>query len=685
MPRKTPKTQEIPSTAGTLISANLADQMKQDYGDYAMAVLLGRAIPDLYDGLKPAARRILQTMWEEGLLPDKKFVKCARVTGLTLAYYHPQGSCYGTLVNMATDWNNNVPWVNGHGNFGSSVDGPAAERYTEAKLRPSAVDILLQDKATWETRPNYDGSRQEAIRFNTALPTILLNGDAGIAVGFATTLAPHNLRDVVKATELACKFGNDKEVNANRKKARELLLPDFPTGCDIVNDEQLLNYTQTGSGSIRCRARYETSIEKRDGRAKDRGVVTFTNLPPRINPEKLGEQIKDALDKGKIDGIAEVRDESDLSGDRISVIAKPGVDAEQLAQQLFATTDLDSKYPAKTLVIDGTRPVELSPVEICQKWFSWRMDCLERKFRHERDIAEARLEIVEGFLKAIKIIDKVIKIIRSSPSAKEALTTLVTDRTLKFTGDQARAILEMKLRQLTGLDQTELEAEKEQLEELLVDLNDLIDQPTSRAVRLYKVMAELAKRHGEARRSALIEPPAGFTKVTSSGATKRDQAPRGAKPRFMLVDQKKGIVSQAKGPRGALVLDQKDKVIFFTQDGLLRKVPATFKGPVGESYTPVILAKRETEVALRKYLCVFKLGEMLKAIVFEGESLCKVTSKGKSAIPDGAELVHFDEKPFTVTFASKRKKPIELTLASVKLGKPGGTGTKIANLCDLAE
>jgi hypothetical protein len=153
----------------------------------------------------------------------------------------------------------------------------------------------------------------------------------------------------------------------------------------------------------------------------------------------------------------------------------------------------------------------------------------------------------------------------------------------------------------------------------------------------------------------------------------------------MLVDQKKGIVSQAKGPRGALVLDQKDKVIFFTQDGLLRKVPATFKGPVGESYTPVILAKRETEVALRKYLCVFKLGEMLKAIVFEGESLCKVTSKGKSAIPDGAELVHFDEKPFTVTFASKRKKPIELTLASVKLGKPGGTGTKIANLCDLAE
>ena len=671
---------------GTVVSANLADQMKQDYGDYALAVLLGRAVPDLYDGLKPAARRILQTMFEEGLLPDKKFVKCARVTGLTLAYYHPQGSCYGTLVNMATSWNNNVPWVNGHGNFGSSVDGPAAERYTEAKLRPAAVDILLQDKATWETKPNYDGSRQEAIRLNTAVPTVLLNGDAGIAVGFATTLAPHNLRDVVKATEIACKFPwSDKEAAKNVAKAKEILLPDFPTGCDIVKDEQLANYTQTGSGSIRCRARYETSIEKRDGRAKDRGVVTFTNLPPRVNPEKVGEQIKDALDKGKIDGIAEVRDESDLTGDRISVVAKPGVDAEQLAQQLFATTDLDTRYPAKTLVIDGTRPVELSPVEICQRWFKWRMDRLEVKFKHERDLAEARLEIVEGFLKAIKIIDKVIKVVRSSPSSKEALTKLVTDRTLKFTPEQAKAILEMKLRQLTGLDEEELKKEKEHLEELLVDLNDLIDQPTSRANRLYKVMAELATRHGEKRRSALIDLPVGLTKVTTPSAAKRDRVSPVAKPRFMLVDQKKGVVTQAKGPRGAMVLDQKDKVILFTESGLLRKVAANFKGPIGESYTPVVLAKREAEVALRKYLCVFKFEDQLKAIVLEGESLVKVTSKGKQILPEGAELVHFDEKPYTVTFSSKRKKPMELTLATVKVGRPGGAGTKIAKLSDLAE
>ena len=664
------------SVKENVVPVNLANQMKEDYGDYAMAVLLGRAIPDLYDGLKPAARRILQTMIEEGLLPDKKFVKCARVTGLTLAYYHPQGSCYGTLVNMATEWNNNVPWVNGHGNFGSSVDGPAAERYTEAKLRPSAVELLLQDRATWDTRPNYDGSRQEAVRFNTAVPSILLNGDAGIAVGFATTLAPHNLRDVVKATTLAA--------TGNIKKARELLLPDFPTGCEIVQDENLLTYTQTGSGSIRCRARYEVSTQKREGRAKDRGVVTFTNLPPRINPEKLGEQIKDALEKGRIDGIAEVIDESDLSGDRVSVVAKPGVDAEQLAQQLFATTDLDTRYSAKTLVIDGTRPVELSPVDICQRWFEWRLGRLEVKFKHELDLKEARLEIVRGFLKAIDKIDAVIKIIRASATPKDALTTLVTTRTLKFTPDQAKAILEMKLRQLTGLDREELLAEEQELIATVAELENLVKSKDARKTWALAQMEELAKRHGEKRRSALVEPPAGFTKVTTQGASKRDQGPRVAKPRFMLVDQKKGTVTQAKGPRGALVLDQKDKVVFLTQDGLLKKVPATFKGPIADSYTGVVLAKREAEVSLRKYLMVFKLEGQLKALTLSGEDLCKTTSKGKSALPEGAELVHFGEDGYTVEFKSKRKKPMQITLANAKAGRPGAKGNKVANLDELA-
>jgi DNA gyrase subunit A len=646
--------------------------MKEDYMAYSMAVLLGRAIPDMYDGLKPAQRRVLQTMFEEGLMPDKRYVKCARVTGLAMGYYHPHGDCYGTLVNMATTWNNNVPWVDGHGNFGSTVDGPAAARYTECKLRPSAVELLLQDKATWETRPNYDGSRQEAERFNTAIPSVLLNGDTGIAVGFATKLAPHSLRAVVEATKLACEFKAPKEA-----KARELLIPDFPTGCDIVNDEELKRYKETGSGNIRCRAKCESGVQKRSGKAKDRGTLTFTNFPPGVNPEKLGEQVRDALEKGKLDGIAEVIDESDLSGDRVTIVAKPNVGTEQLVEQLYAYTDLDTRYSAKTLVIDGTRPVELSPVEICQKWFSWRMARLERKFSQELDLTEQRLEIVMGFIKAIDKIDAIIKKIKESASKKEALVALV-DRPFKFTRDQAEAILEMRLRQLTGLDQAELEAEKETLEERLKTLDELVKNKEVRHKWVYTQITELAKRHGEARRSALVEPPAGSLAVSPRTGEKRPPAP--PKPRFLKIDLKKGMVEQAKGPRGAMVVDAKEKVVLMTQDGFLKKVGATFKGPISTGYGPVALAKREAEVSQRKYLCVFKLEGQLKALVLSGEDLCKATSKGKLWLPAEAEFVYLGEGSYSVPWVSIRKKKVELSLSTVKQGRPGAKGIKVANL-----
>lgn len=658
-------------TEDRTISTNVVDQMKEDYGSYAMAVLLGRAIPDLYDGLKPAQRRVLQTMHEENLKPDGRFVKCARVTGLTMAFYHPHGGCYGSLVNMATPWNNNVMWINGHGNFGSTVDGPAAERYTECKLRESAVDILLQDRLTWETRPNYDGSKQEAIRFNTALPSVLLNGDSGIAVGFATTLAPHSLREIVKAVEFIYK--------KDLKQAREILLPDFPTGCDVIQDENLTAYSETGSGSIRCRARYELGIQKRDGKAKDRCTVTFTHFPPRVNPEKLGEQIKEALEKGRIDGVAEINDLSDLSGDRVEVVGKPGVEGEQLAQRLFAATDLDTKYSAKTLVIDGTRPVELSPTDICQRWFTWRLARLEAKFVREQDVTKARLEIVHGFLKAIDKIDVVIKTIREAANRKEAHEKLV-DRPLKFTPDQAKAILEMRLHQLTNLDTSELKTEGEALKTQLAELAALLENEDARAKWALKQMAEFAKRHGQGRRSSLVVPPACEVKATISNGPKAPRVSPMAKPRFMIVDAKKGVITQAKGPRGAMVLEQKDKVIFIMQSGFFCKVAATFKGPVAENYMPVVLAKREHEIVDRKFLAVFTLDNLLKAVVLNGADFTRVTSKGKSFLPEGAELIYFGENDFTLNFVSARKKPMVASLSNTKVGRPGAKGIKLANL-----
>lgn len=660
-------------------SANLVSQMKEDYLAYSLAVLLGRAIPDLYDGLKPAQRRVLQTMLEEGLMPDKRYVKAARVTGLTMAFYHPHGGCYGTLVNMATGWNNNVPWVDGHGNFGSTVDGPAAERYTECKLRPSAVDLLLQDKSAWETRDNYDGSRQEAVRFNSALPTVLLNGDSGIAVGFATKLAPHNLRSIVEATKLACKFPKQGDISA----AQEVLLPDFPTGCDIVADAELQKYKETGSGNIRCRAKVERGLQKRDGRAKNRETLTFTCLPPGVNPEKLGEQIKSELEKGRVTDVAEVVDESDRTGDRITVVAKAGANIASVESQLYSYTDLDTKYPAKTLVIDGTKPVELSPTAILQKWFEWRMERLLVRFKQEQEIASNRCHIVEGLLKAIDKLDAIIKTIRASQNKTEAMVAL-TSAPFKFTRAQSEAILEMRLRQLTGLDASELESEKDDLKDKLEKLEDLIERPQARASFIHKQLDHLSKRHGEARRSAVVEAA---PLAPSSDPRAGSKAPAGgvtAKPRFVKVDVKKGVVDQVKGPRGAIVLEKSDKLVLMTEDGTLKKVAFNFKGTVSTAYSPVVLAKKEMEVSQRKYLLIFTLEDQLKAIAFEGVDLCRTTSAGKRYLPEGATLRYFGEGPYVVPFLSTRKKKVALSAADVKAGKPGAKGIKVANLSEVA-
>lgn len=665
-------------------STNLVTQLQEDYLSYSMAVLVGRSIPDIYDGLKPAQRRTLQTMLEEGLLPGKPYVKCARTTGLTSAYYHPHGSAYGALINMATEWNNNIPWIDCHGNVGSSVDNPAAERYVENRLRPSAIDLLLQDKEVWDTRPNYDGSRKEAVRFNSSVPAVLLNGDSGIAVGFATKLAPHNLRSIIDAVKLICKdTATEKAHLENLRKAREGLLPDFPTGTQIIKDEQLDNYTKTGSGSIRCMACVKTGEQKRDGRAKNRPTLSFTNLPPGTNPEKLGEQIKNEVEKGRIEGVAEVNDLSDMSGDCIEVVAKPGVDPENLKKLLYAYTDLDTKFSTKTLVIDGTKPVELSPIQICQRWVNWRLDRLQVKFEHELELKEARLHIVLGLLKATDKMDLVIKKIRAAKDKAEAKASLMATP-LKFSDRQAEAILEMRLRQLTGLDQTDLTVEGNFLQARINELEELVSDETSgttaRKLYMLEELTELGKRHGEARRSPLVEPPASAVSVPPGARTKAP--PTASKPRFMMVDTKRGTVEQVKGPRGALVVDSKDKVILMTEDGMLKKVPATFKGTISNAYSKVAIAKPEAEVSKRVYLAVFELEGQLKAMTLSGEDLCKTTSTGKQWLPEGAVLTYFGEGTFSVTWVSTRKKPSKLDL-TLKRGKPGGKGIKVANLSEV--
>ena len=643
------------------IQTNLTQQVKDDYLSYAMSVLVGRAIPSLTDGMKPVHRRILAAMKWLNLKPDGRYIKSARVEGEVMGKLHPHGSAYGAMVTLGATWNNNLPLIDAQGNWGSSVDGAASSRYTEAKLTAFSWDVLLDDSDTWLLTENYDGSLQEPVELNVKIPAVLLNGQDGIGVGFATKIPPHNLRDICDAVV------NDTP-----------LTPDFPTGCDIVDDDGLTEYKKTGAGSIRCRARVETGKQARS-KGKDRATLSFTNLPPGCNPEKLGEQIKSELEKGRLENIAEVIDESDRSGDRVTVVAKPGADVTLVQRQLFAYTDLDTKYSARTLVIDGLRPRELSATELVTTWKSWRLGVLERKFTTELDSCEVRLEIVTGLIKAIDKIDLVIKVIRAAPSPKEALIELVSNRSLKFTSDQARAILEMKLRALTNLDAEELTAEKQTLELRITELTVLIKDEKVRQKYMVAEIKKISVRYGETRRSQIIEPPTSLT-VEKGTAKSTTVTPR---PKFLKIDMKKGIIEAAKGPRGAMVLDAKDKLITVTADGTLKKLPANFKGVLGANYSEVKLAKKESDVAERKYLLVFILGDQLKAVALSGSDLCRATSKGKSVLPEGATMVHFGEGSYTVPWVSPRKKKVELFPVTTKAGKPGARGVKIAQVADI--
>ena len=640
-------------------STNLVSQLKDDYLAYSMAVLIGRAIPSLTDGLKPAQRRVLTAMKWLGLKPDGKYMKSARVEGETMGKLHPHGGAYGVMVTMAAPWNNNLPLIDGQGNWGSSVDGAAASRYTECKLSPFAWECLLADSDTWQTAPNYDDSLQEPVELNAKVPTVLLNGQDGIGVGFATKIPPHSLRDICDAITKGTP-----------------LTPSFPTNCDIVRDDGLDSYSKTGIGTLRLRAQCETT-ESGTGRKK-KTVLTFTNLPANTNPEKIGEQIASALEKGTIQGVTNVIDESDLTGDRVAVVAKTGTEISLLQRQLYHYTDLDTKYSARLLVVDGTKPVELSPSELLARWTQWRLARLGAIFQYELDGAEHRLEIVRGYLKAIDKIDAVIAVIRKSASPKEALIELVSNRALKFTSDQARAILEMRLRALTNLDSEELKTEEGSLCTRIDELKDLVSNEKSRKGYMLKEIKAIGVRHGEKRRSALIDPPEGLTVEKGSA---RQSAP--AKPRFLKIDMKRGVVEQAKGPRGALVLERTDKLVTVTLDGTLKKLPSNFKGPLGDGFSEVALAKKETEVATRKYLVVFTLGDQLKAMMVAGEDLSKVTSKGKRVIPDGATLLYFGEGSYVVPWASSRKRKVELFPVSTKQGKPGAKGIKVAAISDV--
>lgn len=645
-------------------NVSLVEEMKTAYLDYSMAVLLGRAIPSLYDGQKPVSRRVLTAMKWLGLNPEAKYMKAARVEGETMGKLHPHSGAYGAMVTMASWWNNNNPLIDGHGNWGSPTDNAAAPRYTECKLTSFAWEVLLQDSDTWETKDNYDGSLQEPVLLNARFPVVLVNGGEGIGVGYSTKIPLHNLRGIAKALDLVAQ--------GDMAGASKSLVPDFPTGCDIVKDEGLLEYLQTGSGSIRMRALCDED-KVTHGKTK-RNALVFTNLPLHTNTEAISDQIREAIEKGRITTVADVRDETDRSGIRLVVVLKTTADVNLAKSELFSYTTLDSKFSAKNLVIDGLEPVQISPVEILQKWLKWRDERLVVIFSSELVKSKDRLEVVEGLIKATDNLDQIIELIRSSSNPKTAKASLIKEG---YTEPQALAILGMKLSQLTKLDTKGLKAEEKQIKSRNKELEKLLGSEALRSEFIVQEVNQIAERFGNARRSKGIEPPVYAVDAKKSVV---DDAGKVVKNRYMKIDQNKGIVSQMKTTKGSnLIVPDDQKVVLVTDNGMVYKIGSKFKGPLDNQSTKV-LAKTLSSKTPTSLLGVWKLGGALYANVLDWETLSKTTVKGKRWMPEGAELVYLGSKDWELKFKSKRKKAQTVSVKTLKSKTLGSKGTKLGDI-----
>ena len=650
-----------------ITNVSVVDEMKQAYGDYALAVLIGRAIPDLYDGLKPVTRRIMTAMKWLNLKPDGRFMKAARIEGEVMGKLHPNGGAYGAIVTQAQWWTCNHTLVNGHGNWGSPTDGPAAARYTEAKLTEYAYSVLLQDTDTWVTRDTYDGSFQEPVQLNTKVPHVLLNGGEGIGVGFATRIPTHNLRGVAKALRAL--------VEDDTKSAAKHLIPDFPTGCEVVKDDGLLEYMRSGNGSIRMRAVCE--VEKIDyGKRAKRDALVFDQLPMHVNTEQVGEQVKAALEKGNITTVADVRDETDMSGIRLVIVLRANADVELAKAELYRYTSLDLKFSANNLVIDGTKPVQLAPYDILSRWLAWRDETIIRIFSSELGSRRDRLEIVQGLMSALDMIDDIIDEIRRSKDKADARAKLIKR---DFTEPQANAILDMRLSQLTKLDDKALRAEAKEVQARIKELIKLNSNKGLRTEFILEEVEEIAERHGNARRSKVITEPS--DKAISTVKVGRSTIKVGPKPRFIEVNTKTGVLTQLrKMKRGSWVVQDSEKLVFICDDGKFYKLGARHKGPITDHAVNVIYSTKTDSLPVVPVILVWKLDGAVYANAVEAEMLLKTTSRGKRYIPEGAELIHLGAT-YTLQMSGRKKDKV-LSPDTVKVRPVTGKGSKIAILSD---
>jgi DNA gyrase subunit A len=498
MPRSTKQAPPPDDFEEHIVDIDVGDEMRASYLEYAYSVIYSRALPDARDGMKPVQRRILYTMADMGLRPDRGHVKSARVVGEVMGRLHPHGdtAIYDALVRLVQPWSMRVPLVDGHGNFGSPDDPPAAMRYTECRMAPAAVAMTTSiDEDTVDFRPNYDSRELEPSVLPAALPNLVVNGASGIAVGMATNMAPHNLVEVVQAL---------RHLVAHPAAGLDDLMrfipgPDLPTGGKIVGLDGVRDAYETGRGSFKMRAtaRVENVTPRRKG-------IVVTELPYGVGPEKVIERVKGLVQAKKLQGIADVKDLTDREkGLRLVIEVKNGFHPEALLEQLYKQTPMEDSFGINAVALVDGQPRTLGLKEMLEVFLAHRFDVVRRRSVFRRARAADRLHLVDGLLVAILDIDEVIQLIRSSDNAEQARQRLMA--VFDLTEIQTNYILDMPLRRLTKFSRIELEKEKTELEETIAGLDAIIEDDKLLRKVVSDELAEVAKTYGTPRRTVLLE------------------------------------------------------------------------------------------------------------------------------------------------------------------------------------
>ncbi|HAT1181118.1 DNA gyrase subunit A [Corynebacterium striatum] len=562
---------------------DINEEMESSYIDYAMSVIVGRALPEVRDGLKPVHRRILYAMFDSGYRPDRGYVKSARPVSDTMGQFHPHGdvAIYDTLVRLAQSWNMRYPLVDGQGNFGSrGNDGPAAMRYTECRMTPLAMEMVRDIREnTVDFSPNYDGKTQEPDILPSRVPNLLMNGSGGIAVGMATNIPPHNLNELAEAIYWLLDNPEASDEEALAACMERVKGPDFPTAGLIVGDQGIKDAYTTGRGSIRMRG--VTSIEE----SGNRQTIVITELPYQVNPDNMISNIAESVANGKIAGIAKIEDESsDRVGMRIVVTLKRDAVARVVLNNLYKHSQLQTSFGANMLsIVDGV-PRTLRLDQMLRYYVAHQIEVIVRRTQYRLDEAEKRAHILRGLVKALDMLDEVIALIRRSPTVDEAREGL--KELLDVDDVQADAILAMQLRKLAALERQKIIDELAEIEEIIADLKDILAREERQRQIVHDELAEIVEKYGDERRTQIVAASGDVTDedliarenvvvtITSTGYAKRTK-----------VDAYKAQKRGGKGVRGAelkqddivknfFVCSTHDWILFFTNFGRVYRLKA---------------------------------------------------------------------------------------------------------------